>query len=145
MTVQKRAGQKPARKKSAKSTKATKSSDTPPPALSDAEASDLDRFCESIQCEEISFDTWEKSHKHLDLTVPIWLSAADMTAGGERQVKYSRTVRASVSAPPERQPTTCQVHLPNGCQNGHRLVVKGQGDKTASQTGDLIVIVYVKS
>lgn len=139
MTVQKKAGRKPARK-----AKKTAPASPQPVILDESDALALDQFCQTVQTEDISFESWESSHKDLDLTIPVWLTAAESAAGCERQIKFSRTIHSATVSPPQRQPASCTVSIPPGRASGHKLVVKGQGDATPTQTGDLIVIVYLK-
>lgn len=98
----------------------------------------LFEFCQSIEIEEISFESWEDSHADLDLRVPCFLAPHAASSGGDHPVKYSRSIDSV------RKPTTHVVSFPPGMQDGQEVRVCGLGDEANGKLGDLIVIVRIK-
>lgn len=99
----------------------------------------LRRFCQSVEIEEISFESWEGCHTDLDLRVPCFLTLHAASQGCEHPLKFSRSVDSV------RKPTTHLVSFPPGIQDGHEVRVCGLGDEANGKLGDLIVIVRIKA
>jgi hypothetical protein len=121
--------------------------------LSDDDAAALDSFCQAYDREAAAADptpdpldlaSFTACHASLDLTVPVFLSAADLQRGTDVLVRFSRTVREDPLAPPTRQPASCLVTIPPDTSQNARVRVSGQGDVLAAKTGDLLVIVREK-
>ncbi len=98
----------------------------------------LHEFCQSVQIEEISFESWDVSHSDLNLRVPFVLALPAASQGCEHAVQYSRCIDSV------RKPTTHIVSFPPGIQDGHEVRVLGLGDEANGKLGDLIVIVRIK-
>lgn len=113
--------------------------------LSKSEKISLSAFCDSIKLDEVSLESWDSSHSHLDLSIPIWLPANAAALGGDHTLHYTRTVLSAPGATPAKQKSSYQVSIPTGVKDGTKLLVKGLGDTCADVTGNLIVIVHVKS
>ncbi len=149
MKVPKKGGRKPARSKKAENPKSSRKSNPRSTSSAsessvDLEFSILEQFCAAVKDEEISLDDWDNSHKHLDLIVPVWLTADEFENGCERLVSFCRTIILSPESPPQKQPATCQVLIPPGRTSGHKVFFEGQGDKTATLIGDLVIVLYLK-
>lgn len=114
-----------------------------PPRNEDRQS--INAFCEQTSLEEISFESWQKTHSDLDLHVPLWISHELAQIGGEVVVRCSRSVKGSLeSEKPIRQPVSLSVPIPPGTIDGSRLTFAGIGDKDAENLGDLIVIIHLK-
>ncbi len=98
----------------------------------------LREFCQSIEIEEISFESWEGFHADLDLRVPCFLTLHAATQRCDHIVKFSRPIESV------RKPATHLVSFPPGIQDGHEVRVPGLGDEANGKLGDLIVIVRIK-
>ncbi len=139
------------RRKAAKRVRKTKTSASPespssePSSPESAAAISLEAFCQSVEYDEIAFQSWENCHEDLDLNVPIWLSADDARRGGERVVNFCRHVRETSASRPVKTPASVVVSLPPGAADGTRIRLKGQGDGLCDQTGDLTLTVRIKT
>lgn len=99
----------------------------------------LEEFCQSVQFEEISFESWEVSHSDLDLRVPCFIALHAASQGGEQPIQFSRSINST------RKPTTHVVSFPPGTADGQEVRVLGLGDEANGKLGDLIVIVRIKA
>lgn len=136
-----------AKKPAAKTSKPQKSKKTPKPLLSPSTGDDdtcLSRFCDSVQLDEISVQTWETCMSALDVSVPLFVTAAEADVGGEKTVRYSRSVAQAGDARPRREPSQVQVILPPKAADGLQLKCSGLGDVKCAVRGDLLVIVRIK-
>lgn len=103
----------------------------------------LDDFCKSIEIPEISLADWEDCHQNLDLTVPLFLSSSEASGGIERTLAFSRTT--TTLGRPRRAKVQCLITVPPQAKDGQTVVVPGEGDACDDRTGDLKVIIRIKS
>lgn len=106
----------------------------------------LDQFCSELKIEEIEYDDWHTHHRKLNLTVCLFLTMEELTLGGEKEVKYCRTIKKMTGGKKEetRQQASCLVKWPPGAEKGHHVSVKGKGDEKNGDQGDLLVKIILK-
>ena len=114
------------------------------PDLSSADISALNLFCNDLNYEEISFESWQKTLGDLDLVVPLWVSPELASLGGENVVRFHRNVRKSHKSAGTREPVSYAFTLPGATQQGDIFVYSAQGDRLADKAGDLIIIIRFK-
>ena len=132
----------PRRLRPQKSTSKAAASESPD--LSSADISALDRFCNDLNYEEISFESWQKTLDDLDLVVPLWVSPELASLGGEHVVRFHRNVRKGHKSAGIREPVSYTFTLPGATQAGDIFVFSAQGDRLADKAGDLIIIIRFK-
>lgn len=111
---------------------------------SKADESALTRICQSIQHDEISFETWESCMSALNLSVPVFVTAAEAAAGTDKMVKFTRSVTAAGDEKIRKEPAEVLVTVPSNAPNGLQLKCSGLGDARCDRRGDLLVIVRIK-
>lgn len=117
-----------------------------PSSLSRSDLESLRNFCDQINYEEISFESWQQKHSNLDLRVPIWISTALARDGGEALVKFSRTTtNRQLGAKPIKQSVSVSIKIPAGTREGTSFIIEGSGDQDSEKVGNLIVIINLKS
>jgi hypothetical protein len=112
----------------------------------DREHKDLDDFCASVKVEEINFDEWVKVHKKLDLQFPVYVSSSLAKENTELTVRLSRTIRQTTpkGRTEKREKIEHTFRVRESLLTENILVVKGLGDQTDDEVGDLVIIVRVK-
>ena len=128
------------------STASATSSSTSTSPLRPKTTSALDRFCNDLTYEDISFDSWQNTLDDLDLTVPLWLSAEAARLGGEfRPQILSQYPRHSIRA----CAAVNQVPLLSPFQPIRAAVIAwsslNKATRSGAQSGKLIVLLQVKS
>ena len=117
---------------------------SPPPDLSSTDILALDRFCNDLNYEEISFESWQETLEDLDLVVPLWVSTDLASGGGENVVRFHRKVRKNHKSRGSREPVSFTINLPVATQQGDTFVYSAQGDRLADKAGDLIIVIRFK-
>ena len=115
-----------------------------PPVLSKADEDALTNFCTSVALEDVKFDEWKNHHSDLDLQIPLFLRPEEAVAGGEFEVKYSKTIHLKGSAP-KRIKACITLTVPPQAISGLQFRVLGGGDEKADLTGNLLITLRIKS
>ncbi|MEC7694126.1 MAG: J domain-containing protein, partial [Bacteroidota bacterium] len=71
---------------------------------------------------------------HVTVVVPI----TDLFSASTHSVKFRRVV-ALPGRPPTREPAVCDVTVPKGAPDSHRILVRDAGHSTPDGSGDLVV------
>ncbi len=80
----------------------------------------------------------------LNLSVPVFVTAAEASEGADKVVKFSRSVTAAGEEKPRKEPAEVHIKIPPKAADGFQLKCSGLGDACRDSRGDLLVIVRIK-
>ena len=105
----------------------------------------LDVFCNEVEYDEIAFDSWGDHHESLDLVLYLKVSAEEANQGGERELKYSQTLKIQKQGKLiiSRQKASVVICWSTMVSEGFEFCFPGLGDTSGAQTGDLRVQIKI--
>ena len=110
---------------------------------SEDEISDLDSFCSEVKHPEINFERWHACHSDLNLCIPIFLSKSEIIQGFEKTVAFSRSI-TDATGRLRRERVSMTIPIPLDAIDGHMILIREQGDRIGSLSGDLIITLKIK-
>ena len=120
-----------------------------PGGLSEQDEEALGSFCAQVDFEDVSFCSWQRSHKDPDLRIIEFLSPSEVRQGGSRQVRFTRTVAGGQAAEKPgdcfREKATMIVRWEPGNWEKKELVFTDKGDRLGERKGNLIIVFIVRN
>ncbi|MBC60904.1 MAG: hypothetical protein CMP11_00445 [Zetaproteobacteria bacterium] len=116
-------------------------------SLKEEESKELADFCQEVSFEDISFSTWQKSIKSLDLKIPIFLSSQEAKTGLKREVKYTQTIfylKADGKKSYRKEKVNMLVQINPGICDGDHMSFESKGDRSGNHKGKLILFFIVQ-
>ena len=109
-----------------------------PAKLSRDDKKALRKFCQDIEIDDIKLEDWSAVHDRLDLDIFVYLTKAEQTLGGTKELSYSVTHYSHHRSKREKQQILISwdpmVELPK------RVKIEGRGDRRGLEIGALYVI-----
>ena len=111
----------------------------PEDGLSEGDLDALDDFCNQVELDDISFETWKHAHSNLDLLISVPMDPSLLKNGGQHTVNFVRTILSSCRKYKKKEKVERQISWQKTNEKVLKLRFKNEGDQTGSQKGDLIV------
>ena len=107
----------------------------------------LEAFCAQVPHDDISFAQFSHVNKSLDLRVFLFVSQEERVRGGEKTLRFSRSVRQISGKVTEvrKIAVSFSVRWPENSAVGDCIRFPGLGDENpCGETGDVIVVLQSK-
>lgn len=102
----------------------------------------LDEFCSGVELNDMEFESWANIHHDLDLRYILRVSPEQAKQGCIEYIVLSRSIKASSDkAVRKRQKSKLKVEIHPGARDGDIIRLKGCGDESPDQVGDLVVTI----
>lgn len=102
----------------------------------------LNEIDSQVDLTDISFESWCQYNDSLDLATEIVLSPAEAQAGGQFEVRITRSIETSQKR--KRKETLVEkVQIPANSQNGSSIFLENKGDERSGKVGRLRIIVKI--
>ncbi|NRA44081.1 MAG: hypothetical protein HRU09_03885 [Oligoflexales bacterium] len=99
----------------------------------------LENFCNQVELDDISFETWKQTHSNLDLLISVPMRLALLQKGGKQTISFVRTILSICGRYKKKEKIDRQISWPKTSESLVKLRFKNEGDQAGKQKGDLIV------
>lgn len=106
----------------------------------------LENFCQSVEFDEMEFDSWVDVHNTLDLIFILKISADEANTSGQKEIEYIRTITKKSDNDQNlksKYKIRKLIRWHTKVLDGYKLAFPNEGDFFDEERGNLIVIVNI--